>query len=147
MRMEAFISFLSQSAWFFHNVDICWHIHVMPLARCVGHANNDVQNDVPRSCTKPMHQIHAKSGTCPAGGQNSRRTVSRNSCLFDPPRCFSCHHCPSCDAAATLIFWSDSKVPPNTRGKRGADRLRSLESEDVNCTLKIEIIRLFNTRD
>ena len=31
----------------------------MPLARCVGHANDNVQNEVPHSCRKPMHQIHA----------------------------------------------------------------------------------------
>ena len=46
------------------------YIHVMPLARCVRHANNkDLQNDVPHSLTAAqnrcimMHQIHAKNGT------------------------------------------------------------------------------------
>ena len=35
-------------------------------------------------------------------------------------------------AVATLIFGSDSKVAPNNT--RGPDGLRSLQSEDVNCT-------------
>ena len=112
------------------------YIHVMPLARCVRHANNDVQN-VPHSCTKPMHQIHAKNCTCSEYGQNSfsklvfiqgesiRLVVS--AAIIASPN--------ACDAAATLIFGS-SKVARNTRGPDG---LRSLQSEDVNCTL--------NTRD
>ena len=121
------------------------YIHVMPLARCVRHANNDVQNDVPHSCTKPMHQIHAKNCTCSGYGQNSfsklvfiqgesiRLVVS--AAIIASPN--------ACDAAATLIFGS-SKVARNTRGPDG---LRSLQSEDVNCTLSLhETKQLLNTR-
>jgi len=45
--------------------------------------NEDVQNDVPHSCTKPMHQINVKNGTCHRfKGQNSRRTVSPKARVF-----------------------------------------------------------------
>ena len=74
--------------------------------------NKDVQNDAPHSCRKPMHQIHAKHGTCSGYGQkgfsklvfiqgDSIRLVS--AAIIAPPL-----------AVATLTVGSDSKVAPNT---------------------------------
>ena len=105
------------------------YIHAMPLARCVGHANNkDLQNDVPYSCAKPMHQFHAKNMShAPDKFRTPEEQFLENSCLFKVIRSASLFQLPSllnaCDAVATLIFGSDSKVAPNT----GGPGLRSLE--------------------
>ena len=68
MRNGSAYLILSQSGWCFHNVDICWHISMRCLlqdAWVMPAIYKDLQNDVPYSCAKPMHQIHAKHGTCP----------------------------------------------------------------------------------
>ena len=84
------------------------YIHVMPLARCVGHANNkDVQNDVPHSltaaqnrCIKSMPKMalqkYSFSKLVFIQGDSIRLIVSA-----------------AIIAVSTLVFGS-SKVAPNT---------------------------------
>ena len=116
MRMEAFVSFnLNQDGVSTMSTYVgiypcdasckmcgsCWSIRMCEMMFLTAAEHR---------CIKSM----PKMAHAPDKVRTPEEQFLRKLGLFnDPPRCFSCHHCPSCDAA-TLIFGSDSKVAPNT---------------------------------
>ena len=101
-NVRAYLIFISLiSGWCFHNVDICWNISMRCLLQDAW-VMPDVQNYVPHSCTKWINRC-IKSMPEMADAPDKVRTPEekflRISRLFkvirsfDPPRCFSCHHC------------------------------------------------------
>ena len=120
MRNGSAYLILSQSGWCFHNVDICWHISMRCLLQdawvmkairiCKMMFLTAAQN----RCIKSMPNM----AHVPDKFRTPEEQFLENSCLFKVIRSAWLFQLPSlpnaCDAVATLIFGSDSKVAPNT---------------------------------